>query len=70
MAVSLLTTPFAWRNYLVLLGPGILLLLARGQVALVLLLLTLRLIPPSWFLLWQDADGAVRPWCSRSTRTY
>lgn len=57
VAVSLLTTPFAWHNYLVLLGPGILLLLARGRVALVLLLLALQLIPPSWFLLWQDADG-------------
>jgi hypothetical protein len=28
-------------------------------VALVLLLLTLQLIPPSLFLLWQDADGVV-----------
>lgn len=59
VAVSLLTTPFAWHNYLVLLGPGILLLLARGRVALALLLLALQLIPPSWFLLWQDGDGVM-----------
>ncbi len=31
----------------------------EDKVALVLLLLTLQLIPPSWFLLWQDADGVM-----------
>jgi alpha-1,2-mannosyltransferase len=48
VAASLLASPIAWHNYLVLLGPGILLLLARGRVAPALLLLALQAIPPDW----------------------
>ena len=33
VAASLLASPIAWHNYLVLLGPGVLLLLARGMAA-------------------------------------
>ena len=46
VAASLIASPIAWHNYLLLLGPGILLLLARGRVALALLLLALQFIPP------------------------
>jgi alpha-1,2-mannosyltransferase len=43
----------------VLLGPGILLLLARGQAAPALLLLALQSIPPLWPLLWQGTNTVV-----------
>jgi len=46
VAASLLASPIAWHNYLVLLGPGILLLMGRGRVALALLLLALQFVPP------------------------
>lgn len=59
VAASLLASPVAWENYLVLLGPGILLLIARGWWAVALLLLTLQTIPSEWRLLWQDADKTV-----------
>jgi alpha-1,2-mannosyltransferase len=52
VAASLLASPVAWHNYLVLLGPGVLLLLARGWVAQGFLLLALQSIPPQWPLLW------------------
>jgi alpha-1,2-mannosyltransferase len=53
VAASLLVSPIAWHNYLLLLGPGILLLMARGRMALALLLLTLQLIPPQWSEPWR-----------------
>jgi hypothetical protein len=53
VAASLLVSPMAWYRYLVLLGPGILLLLGRGRVAPALLLLALQLIPQDWAVLWQ-----------------
>jgi hypothetical protein len=56
VAASLLASPIAWHNYLVLLGPGILLLLARGRVAPALLLLALQSVPPQWPLLWSGKD--------------
>ena len=48
VAASLLASPIAWHNYLVLLGPGILLLLARGMAAPAFLLLALQSIPAQW----------------------
>jgi hypothetical protein len=54
VAASLLVSPIAWHNYLVLLGPGILLLLARGWVAPAFLLLSLQAIPGQWVLLWNE----------------
>ena len=54
VAASLLASPIAWHNYLVLLGPGILLLLARGWVAPAFLLLALQSIPGQWPLLWNE----------------
>ena len=53
VAASLLASPVAWHNYLLLLGPGILMLMARGRMALALLLLTLQLIPPQWSEPWR-----------------
>ncbi|MGF1471100.1 MAG: glycosyltransferase family 87 protein [Rubrobacteraceae bacterium] len=56
VAASLLASPIAWNNYLLLLVPGVLILLARGRVALALLLLSLQLIPLQWPSLWNDSD--------------
>ncbi len=56
VAASLLAAPIAWHNYLVLLGPGILLLLARGRAAPAFLLLALQSIPGQWPLLWNESD--------------
>jgi alpha-1,2-mannosyltransferase/arabinofuranan 3-O-arabinosyltransferase len=58
VAASLLVSPIAWHNYLVLLGPGILLLLARGRAGPAFLLLALQSIPAQWPLLWDD-EGTV-----------
>jgi alpha-1,2-mannosyltransferase len=58
VAASLLASPIAWHNYLVLLGPGILLLLARGRAAPAFLLLALQSIPAQWPVLW-DERGTV-----------
>jgi alpha-1,2-mannosyltransferase/arabinofuranan 3-O-arabinosyltransferase len=58
VAASLLASPIAWHNYLVLLGPGVLLLLARGRTGPAFLLLALQSIPAQWPLLWND-DGTV-----------
>ncbi len=52
VAASLLASPIAWHNYLVLLGPGVLLLLARGMAAPAFLLLALQAIPAQWPLIW------------------
>jgi alpha-1,2-mannosyltransferase len=54
VAASLLASPIAWHNYLVLLGPGILVLLARGSTAPAFLLLALQSIPGQWPLLWNE----------------
>lgn len=56
VAASLLASPIAWHNYLVLLGPGILFLMARGRIPLGLLLLALEFIPAHWPLLWAGDD--------------
>ena len=59
VAASLLASPIAWHNYLVLLGPAILLLLARGRAAPAFLLLALQSIPGQWPLLWSGRDTIV-----------
>ena len=56
VAASLLASPIAWHNYLVLLGPGVLLLLARGRAPAAFLLLALQTIPAQWPLIWNDRD--------------
>ena len=59
VAASLLASPIAWHNYLVLLGPGVLLLLARGLAAPAFLLLALQAIPAQWPLLWNEKGTVV-----------
>jgi hypothetical protein len=54
VAAALLASPIAWHNYLVMLAPGVLLLLARGWVTPAFLLLTLQAIPGQWPLLWNQ----------------
>ncbi|CAN5793765.1 hypothetical protein BH23ACT11_BH23ACT11_24190 [soil metagenome] len=58
-AATLLASPIAWNNYLLLLAPGVLLLLARGRIALAILLFSLQFIPPQWPFLWQDTKNLV-----------
>ncbi|MBA3389017.1 MAG: hypothetical protein H0U02_06585, partial [Rubrobacter sp.] len=48
--------PVTWHNYLLLLAPGVILLLARGRTALALLLLSLQFIPPQWPEIWGDRE--------------
>jgi hypothetical protein len=55
-------SPIAWHNYLVLLGPGVLLLLARGRAGAAFLLLALQCIPAQWPLIWNDRGPWRRPW--------
>ena len=59
VAASLLASPIAWHNYLVLLGPAILLLLARRWIAPAFLLLALQSIPAQWPLLWSGREAVV-----------
>ncbi len=54
VAASLLASPIAWHNYLVLLAPGVLLLLARGRTAPAVFLLALQAVPAQWPLLWNQ----------------
>jgi alpha-1,2-mannosyltransferase len=56
VAASLLASPVAWENYMLLLGPGVLLLIERGRWPLALLLLSLQTFPSEWALLWQEAN--------------
>lgn len=56
VAASLIASPIAWNNYLLLLGPGILLLFARRRAPLALLLLALQFIPAQWPNLWSGQD--------------
>ena len=53
VAASLLISPLAWYRYLVLLGPGILLLLRRGRTAPAFLLLALQFVPREWSIPWE-----------------
>jgi alpha-1,2-mannosyltransferase len=61
VAASLLVSPISWHNYLVLLGPGVLLLMARGRMALAFLLLALQFIPPQWSEPWRGESTGVAP---------
>jgi alpha-1,2-mannosyltransferase len=56
VAASLLAPSVSWHNYLVLLGPGILLLLSRGWTSLALLLLAFEFIPPVWSEAWRHGN--------------
>ena len=56
-AASLLASPIAWHNYLVVLSSGILVLVGRGHTYTAVLLLTLVLIPPQWTDMWEEAPN-------------
>jgi alpha-1,2-mannosyltransferase len=67
VAASLLASPIAWHTYLVLLGPAVLLLLARGWLAPGCLLLALQLIPPEWSVPWTQGEA---PWAPLALTFY
>lgn len=56
VAAGLLTAPIAWHNYLLLLWPGVLVLVALGRRPLAAVLLAVPVIPVSWGALWADGD--------------
>lgn len=56
-AASLLASPVAWHNYLVVLAPRIFVLVGRGHTYTAMLLLTLVLIPPQWIEMWWEAPN-------------
>ncbi len=59
LAASLLLSPIAWHNYLMLLWPGVLLLLATGRRALAAALLAVAVVPVSWNAVWGPDAGRV-----------
>ena len=71
LAAGLLMSPIAWHNYLMLLWPGLLLLLARGgqesrhstphRPGRAAVLLAVALIPVSWNALWPAGEGWALP---------
>jgi alpha-1,2-mannosyltransferase len=58
-AASLLASPLSWHNYLMVLMPGILVLVARGRWPIATLLLTLSLIGMEWPPIWYGHDNTV-----------
>lgn len=54
---ALLASPLSWRNYLLLLAPGVLALVARGRWPVAALLLSLALIGMEWQWAWARPDG-------------
>ncbi|MDN5917659.1 MAG: DUF2029 domain-containing protein [Pseudonocardia sp.] len=61
LATGLLTAPISWHNYLILLWPGLLVVVASGRVGdtrrvVVGALLALAFIPITWSDLWADGD--------------
>ena len=71
LAAGLLMSPIAWHNYLLLLWPGVLLLLARGgpqirhstpyQPGRAAVLLAVAVIPVSWNALWPAGEWWALP---------
>jgi hypothetical protein len=58
-AAALLTSPLSWHNYLMLLMPAVLVLVARHRWPVAVLLLALPLIGMEWQWLWGDPASAV-----------
>lgn len=52
LAAGLLCSPIAWHNYLMLLWPGVLVLMAVGRAAAAAVALAVTVIPVSWGELW------------------
>jgi alpha-1,2-mannosyltransferase len=57
-AAALLASPLSWHNYLMILMPGVLALVARGRWPLAALLLSLALIGMEWQWAWPGPGGA------------
>lgn len=57
IAASLLFSPIAWHNYLMLLWPGVLLMIALGRRGLAAALLAVTLVPVSWNAIWPPDAG-------------
>jgi alpha-1,2-mannosyltransferase len=59
VAAGLLVAPIAWHNYLLLLLPGVLVLLAQGRRVTAAALLALPLVPVAWNAVWlPEVPGA------------
>jgi alpha-1,2-mannosyltransferase/arabinofuranan 3-O-arabinosyltransferase len=54
---ALLASPLSWHNYLVLLMPGVLVLVAQGRWRIAALLLSLALIGMEWQWAWKGPGG-------------
>ncbi len=64
LAAGLLLSPIAWHNYLMLLWPGLLVLLARGpryHPGRVAVLLAVAVVPVSWNALWPSGEWWALP---------
>ncbi len=57
IAASLLLSPIAWHNYLMLLLPGVLLMIALRRGGLAAALLAVTLVPVSWNAIWPPDAG-------------
>ncbi len=56
IAAALLFAPIAWHNYLLLLVPGVLVLLARHRRATAAALLAVAVVPVSWNTFWPEGS--------------
>jgi alpha-1,2-mannosyltransferase len=57
VAAGLLFAPIAWHNYLLLLVPGVMVLLASGRRAPAVALLAVTVVPVSWNAIWPPDVG-------------
>ncbi|MCX6463112.1 MAG: glycosyltransferase family 87 protein [Pseudonocardiales bacterium] len=57
VAAGLLFSPIAWHNYLMLLWPGVLLMIALQRRGLAAALLAVSLVPVSWNAIWPPDAG-------------
>lgn len=69
VAASLLLSPIAWHNYLVVLAPGIMVLFARAWISPAVFLLALQFVPQQWPQLWRE-DGTVLATLALSAYTF
>lgn len=58
LAAAMLCSPITWHNYLLMLWPGVLVLLATGRWHVPAVLLAVQVVPVSWSTLWQS-DGTL-----------
>ncbi|MDN5931213.1 MAG: DUF2029 domain-containing protein [Pseudonocardia sp.] len=65
VAAGLLFSPISWHNYLLLLVPGVLVLIALGRGTIAAALLAVTIVPVSWNAVW-PAEGGLGPDAGRS----